>query len=242
MRTVKELMKYYFLIYFKSPKFVMPFSAVLLFLYFTYSTAPTGIVESYTVSIVAGFLIMMWIGLTYNSLIDPVSEQLLILKAQSMLTYYISRVLFLFILGVIVSAVMTFFPVIQHIVNGFQLYDRGITAADIPASLLLHSLAGFAGGAAGSFLHQRIMKDRRVAIIITFGIASLALAKTALNDTYAIAEYVTWALPPIADTVKYLSDSIYFIPQAVLASAGYLLIYGLIVSGVQTFLLKLNKF
>jgi len=242
MRTIKELIKYYFLVYFKSTKFVMPFVAMLIFLYSIYSTFPIGIVESYTVSLVIAFLIMIWVGLTYNSLLDQVSEQLLILKAQSMLKYYISKTFFLFILAIIVGTIMTMFPVIQNIINGFRIYNRNITVIDIFASLILHYFSGFVGGTVGSFLHQRIMRDRRLAIIITFGIAILALAKKSLNDTYAVSKFITWVLPPIADVMEKLSDNIYFAPKAVVSSLIYLLIYGSLLSTFQIFLLNKNKF
>lgn len=242
MKTTKELLRYYFRIYFKSTQFVMPFVMVMVFLYSMYSTAPIGVVESYSVSIVVVFLIMIWVSLAYNSLENQVSEQLLVLKVQSELKYYISKSLFLFILGFMVSLFMALFPVVQNAINGFRLYNREITGVDVVFSLLLHIFSAFTGGAVGAFFHQRIIKDRKLALVMNFGIAIIALAKGALNNQYDFLKFFTWVLPPIADVMKDLSGDVYFAPLLVIHSLILLGIYGLVLSVLQIHLLKRNKF
>ena len=107
MKTIYELIRYHFHSYFKSSKFVMPVVILAVVLYCMYTIMPVGIVDSFSISCVYLFLIMVWAGLSYNTLEEPVSEQLMILRVRSETSYYLSCSMFLILLGMLAALIST---------------------------------------------------------------------------------------------------------------------------------------
>ena len=81
----------------------------MILLYSIYSSRPVGVVDSLMVSCVFLFLLMVWIGVTACDMEHEVSEQILILRVQSAWKYYSSHACFLFLIGMISSAIAVFF-------------------------------------------------------------------------------------------------------------------------------------
>ena len=101
----------------------MPLAVLLVLLYSIYSSKPVGVIDSLTVSSVFIFLVMVWIGATACDMENAVSEQILILRMQSAVKYYISHTVFLFLMGMMVSLIGILFPVIMDLCSQGQLFD-----------------------------------------------------------------------------------------------------------------------
>ena len=45
----------------------MPLAVLIVYLYGMFTIKPVGVVDSYAMSVVAGFFAMVWLGMTYNT-------------------------------------------------------------------------------------------------------------------------------------------------------------------------------
>lgn len=220
----------------------MPFAILIVYLYGMFTIKPVGVVDSYAMSIVAGFFAMIWLGMTYNTLEDMVSEQILILRIKSDTKYYISDVIFLTVISLIISILLAVFPVYQDLVNGKDLFLRPLEAMDVISGFVLIFASSFAGGAAGSLLHQRIVKNRRIAVVVTALIALVAVTKGAIGEEFVLFNLVSWLFPPIYDVVKLFTRVEFFEGLNVIRAAVMLLVYGVCVYALKVWLLKKRRF
>ncbi|MCD2492894.1 hypothetical protein LQE92_09665 [Lacrimispora sp. NSJ-141] len=242
MKTTYELIRYHFHSYFKSSRFVMPVVILAVVLYCMYTIMPVGIVDSFSISSVCLFLIMVWAGLSYNMLEDPVSEQLMILRVRSDITYYLSCSLFLILLGMLACLISTLFPVIQNLLNHRQLFLRPIKASDILCGWLLQSASAFVGSSVGALLHPRIMKDRKIAISLTAFIAVMAVSKFGILQEIPASRSVLWIFPPMEELNSIFAGEETYSLLKVLEALGILCLYGTAVSALRIWLLKKRKF
>ncbi|MDF2544273.1 MAG: transport system permease protein [Herbinix sp.] len=89
---MKELLSYQYQAYRRSNKYIMPLITYLFYLGASYQVRPLSIVASLVLSFGTLYFIMVWIGFSYGEVIDPVEEQLLLLKIRSAARYYRSKV------------------------------------------------------------------------------------------------------------------------------------------------------
>lgn len=242
MNKLIELLKYHFDIYTKSNKFIMPLVAWLAFMFVSYSIIPVGVVPSCLVSMVCLFFIMVWVSISYTELVEPVSEQIVLLKVRNDNLYYFSKLLFLIILGLIFSILGILFPSVQNVINGFKLYIRPITFYDIIAAFILYFVTSSLGAVTGMLLQPRIIKDRKIAVVSTFMIALMGLANGFLNSNVPFTRYITWVFPPLSNMIACFSGKKYFYLNDIITAVFYACMYSTIVYFINVYFLKKNKF
>ena len=197
MRKVIELVKYQLQIYFKGSKFIMPLILTVIFLYTMYSVKPTGIVDSFAMSGYLVFFIMVWTGLGVSSSEDPVMEQIQLLRVEKRAYYELSKPIFLILIGLLLTAICTVFPVVQNILNHKELFLRDLTGYDILNGSVLLFGCTFVGGAVGSLFHPRVLKDRKMAVILTVFLSILSAVGTAIVQEIPALKVILWMIPPI---------------------------------------------
>ncbi len=100
MKTMIELTKYHGHSYLKSNKYVMPLAVFFVLLYVNYSIIPLRVIDSFCISCVYAFMIMVWAGIGYNESEPLISRQILVLRVQSASRYYISDSAFFITAGI----------------------------------------------------------------------------------------------------------------------------------------------
>lgn len=240
MSEMKELIKFQAKMYLLSYKYAMPFIVLLMYLGFSYSIAPLGVVDSFALSSVIIFAIMAWTGITYSNIIPDTMEEILILKTGNAKKYYWSRVIFLVLVGMTFSLIAMLYPIIQNIGN--DLFLRKLTMADVLISYIIQVAAGFCGSTVGSFLHHRILKDRALAIGITVVVVLGGLVKEGIITEIPFLKWFCYLLPPAADVLKVFSGLKYYTAASVGISILRFVLYGLILTTMQIDLLKKKKF
>lgn len=175
----------------------MPFVVTAIFMYTMYSVKPQEIVSSFLLSGMVLFFVMVWIGMTAAQNERPVEEQILILKMDNSLQYYLGKFLLLLALALLMDIIYTFFPVIQNAINGFELFSQKLGTYEIANVFILQLGTALLGCAVGNFLHPRIMKDRKLAIILTVFIAVIAVTVPALKQECSALRWVLWIFPPV---------------------------------------------
>ncbi|MBC3804026.1 hypothetical protein GH808_06195 [Acetobacterium fimetarium] len=239
---MKNLLRYHFKVYLKSNKLLLPFLIYLIYLFTAYSIMPYAIVSSFSESAGVIFFIMTFVGFSYSELENPVTEQLVLLKVQNDNLYYLSRIIVLAIVGVIMSVIGILYPVIGNIYNHAHLFTRSLILSDIVFGFVLHCTMGLLGALTGSLFHPRIIKNRKIAILMVFFTAVLAIAKGALINEIPSMDFVTWVFPPVYDILVTLTGCEFFSLQALVMPFLWGLIYGTVLITMQLHFLKKNKF
>ena len=242
MKIFSSLIRYHYSLYVKTNKFIMPALLWLVFLNFSYSQKPIDFVSSTLLSISLLFFIMLWVGISYMESIDPVSEQIVLLKVNNRNTYYYSKNTFVFLLGSALGFIGIVFPVLKNVVSGFTMFTRPITVLDIIFALILHIIVALLGASLGIIFQPRCIKNRKEALMLAILIAIISITKTGINHTFPITKYFTWIFPPMSDIVVYFNKIDYFEVAAMGKSILYVCIYSVILLFISNWILKRKLF
>jgi hypothetical protein len=242
MKTMRNLLFYHAAVYVRTTKYVMPVAALLIFLAGLYGMAPVEVVDSYGLSMTIFFFILVWIGLTHTEVEDSVSQQLLILKLGKAWKYYASNTLFLFGVSACLGLFATLLPLVSNVTHHFRLYTRPLTAPDMLAAFALHSFVGFMGACVGALFHPRIVKDRKLALLLTAFVAVIGLVKIGIHRMFPLAAALTWLFPPISYMARLLNGQDVFAGASVAWILGISALYGTLAAGLQWALLTKAKF
>lgn len=239
---LKELVKYRFKQYLKTSKVAMPLLVLVAVQYVLYSMIPVGVVESFVLSCIYIFLIMVWVSLGASDLEDPVSEQIIILRIQSEVKYYLSQILFLASLSAAAAFLAVLAPVLLNLVNHNQVFIRSLAPPDIICSYMLLWASAFLGSSLGDFFPARIMKDRKSAILLTLLITIISVAKVSILDTLPLPALLLCFVPPMSEVFTIFGQDEYFQIGKVALGVVVLFGYGCAMAAIKVWFLMKNKF
>lgn len=209
-RKTAASVKYQLRIYVKENRFPMPLVVMLILCYFMYSMSPVGVVSSFSMSCYMIFGIMVWVGFTVSALEDPVMEQIQLLRVESALCYYLGKILFVFALGLAGTCICLFCPVAFNIVKQGRLFGRQLMVLDLVHAFFLLLGSSFAGGTLGSVLHPMVMRERKMALLLTVLAAVLTIIKGAAVREIPFLKWLIWALPPVDEVMGSYGHAEFF--------------------------------
>lgn len=240
MKSSRHVLRFLYREYFLQYQNAMPMAVTGIFLWVLYSVSPHSIVDSYAITMVFVFLVMVWVSLAYHDTQNIVAEQLIMLKLKSQTKTYVMQCAFLLLISIAFSLFLVLVPASLSYLR--PLYKRSITVSDITIAVLLHSLAGYVGSGLGGILHPRIINNRLVTMFTAVLISLLCIIKPGIHTMLPFTTYITWALPPIAEFCTRFSNQSFFNVTDVLVTAVQLLVYGVILTSAKIALLVKNKF
>ncbi|GAA0742929.1 hypothetical protein [Clostridium oceanicum] len=242
MKTFNYLLKYHLSLYLKTNKFIMPMVLWMGFMAVSYSVKPQDFVSSALVSMGVLFLIMAWISFSYLEDIDIVSEELILLKSRNKTIYYLSKNVFLIIIGLFMSIIGVAFPIIRNALDRFEFFNRSITVGDIFSSLLLHIIFAALGCSLCILFQARCIKNRKIAIEMLILALVVSIIKIAIIQKLPLIKYVTWVLPPICEILKVLGDKNFFYIGDIVKSIIYGSVYIFAYNTINIHILKKRLF
>ena len=242
MKVICEMIRYQYKQYMLSAKWVMPLIVLLGTLGMMYSMPPVGIVDSFSITGIFLFVIMVWIGKTIQGVESEVSEQVMILRLKSERKYYLCHIIFMMFICVVVTGISIVVPFFIQIGSGNVLLSRQLIWSDFVGGGLLMFACSFTGGMLGELFHIRVIQNRKVGIGLTFFIAVLAICRNGVIAEYAFTKYILWVIPPISDVVSWYTNESYYNMGEVMSGFIFLLIYGIVMAVMKVELLQKVKF
>lgn len=242
MKVICEMIRYQYKQYMMSAKWVMPFIMLLGTLSMMYSMPPVEIVNSFSITGIFLFVIMVWIGKTIQGVEPEVSEQVMILRLKSDRKYYLCHIIFMMCICVVVTGISILVPFFVHIRSGNALLLRRLIWSDFVGGGLLLFACSFTGGMVGELFHVRVIQNRNVGMGLTFLIALLAVCRNGVIAEYALTKYILWVVPPISDVVSWFTNESYYNMGEVMRGFVLLLIYGGVMAVMKVELLRRVKF
>ncbi|NRX57557.1 hypothetical protein DE162_003824 [Clostridium beijerinckii] len=147
---------------------------------------------------------MTWIGFTYYSNIELIAEEVLILKLKSHTRYWISKIIFMGVVGAFFSILSVGLPIIYNLICNVFKYP--VTFSDIFVSFIIHMFLSIIGALIGMLLQPRIISNRKMAILGAIFIVLMSIIKGPVINEVPYSKYVMWIFPPINEvSTAYLN-------------------------------------
>lgn len=194
---IAGLIKYNFKSYVKSNRYILPFAAFLIYLLSAYSVVPYDVLPNYALSSYAAYFIMAWIGYSFGTLENEMTEQIILLKVKNTSSYYISRIIFLLIVTLIFSIAGTFYPILLGKIIKVHVFKRSLISADIFISILSHLIYGIIGAMIGLMFTGRMFKSKKAVLIIIPVFALMGVIMRSITDSFPLSRIITWIFPPV---------------------------------------------
>lgn len=195
-----SVLKYNLKMYMKSYKYIMPFLVFIIYMGVSYYIIPVSIVGSMISSATVIFALMTWIGFTYCNNVDLIAEEVLILKLKSHTRYWISKIIFMSVIGLFFSVLSIVIPIICNLI--YKIFKDPVTFSDVFVSFLIHMLLSIIGALIGMLLQPRIISNRKIAMIGAIFIVLMSIVKEPVNNAFPYAKYIMWFFPPINEISK----------------------------------------
>lgn len=214
MKMIFETVKFNMVLFFNSPRFVVPLLANIVFLFVMYY-GNNGRYDISTVLFITFFFsycLMLWVGNSIISLKNEKLEQILLLRIGKY-SVSISELLFVSVLSLLVMIICYGIPMIVNLIGNDCLIKQHLPMQNILCTLIIVWFGGIIGGVIGSFFKSNIIKDRKIVILITMLIAILTISKEAIIEQMKCAKYVLFILPPldeIRECIELLSELVLF--------------------------------
>ncbi|ABR35557.1 hypothetical protein [Clostridium beijerinckii] len=210
-----SVLKYNFKMYMKSHKYIMPFFIFIIYMVMAYSIRLLDIVGSMVSSAAFLFALMTWIGFTYYSNIELIAEEVLILKLKSHTRYWISKIIFMGVVGAFLSILSVGLPIIYNLICNVFKYP--VTFSDIFVSFIIHMFLSIIGALIGMLLQPRIISNRKMAILGAIFIVLMSIIKGPVINEVPYSKYVMWIFPPINEvSTAYLNLMHFNIPSLIM--------------------------
>ena len=242
MREICEITKYQYRKYMLSAKWLIPLLVLAGVLAMLYSMVPVQIVNSFSISGLFLFGIMVWVGKTLEGVEPEVSEQVMILRLKSHRKYYLYQILFVLCIGMGITVIALLFPYIKNLRLGGKIFTRPIIWSDLLGGGLLMLACSFVGGMVGGLFHNRIIHNTRLNLVLTSIIALLSLCRNGIVITLPFTKFILWIVPPVSDVVSWFSNENYFDIGNMMKGFLLLMLYGVILAGIKVELLRKRKF
>ncbi|SHJ14298.1 hypothetical protein SAMN02745163_01410 [Clostridium cavendishii DSM 21758] len=222
------LLKYNYKLNKKCNKLMVPIATFLLIHVIFYSTDSVYFVAGIGLSANLVFCTMAWIGFVYCEMQDTITEQVVFLKVKNNNIYWFSKILFMWIIGIILSLVGTIWPIIINISKGGTEFQNGIIASDVILGFIIQTLVALMGVLLAMIIQTKVIGNRNKAILILSFLSFIAVIKGPLIKEYSIFKVITWMLPPAYNIINSNIGLKYFSLNALIIPIIYSVVYILI--------------
>lgn len=196
------LLKYNYKINIKCNKFIIPFLIFCLFQIIFYSTDAVNFTASIIVCANVVFCIMIWMSFSYCETQDWLTEQIVFIKVKNDKLYWLSKILFMWIVGIVLSLIGIVWPLTINLIKNGALFHNKITLNDVLLGFFIQILVALMGVLLGMIFQTKVIGNRNRAVMILCFITLLSIIKGPLIIEIPIAKVITWILPPVYDVIS----------------------------------------
>lgn len=190
IRTFKTLIPYFFKQYLRSNKYIAPLLFYVASIAFTYSQKPVYVMTSYMFTCVFIYFVSAWFMYSFTNSEEAVQQQLIILHIKKENYYYICRILFIWIVVLILSIITVFYPLL----GGF--FIRKVYPLDIAAALLSHVIIGLLGICTALLFDERLIRSGKLRFLYLIGVLIISVVQVPLSAQYPFVKWITIVFPP----------------------------------------------
>lgn len=235
MKTIYQA-KYELQLFYKSSKMGISLGAIGLFMGFLYTISPLDIMSGFMMTSTFLFILMMIVSFSMIQGEDPTNEAILMLRRKRAIYYYLGKVLTLLLISFFASFICTIFPYIGVLINGEDMFIRKLTFRDFGHSLLIISSAAICGASIGSFFHEKILADRRLASLLVGLVGILSIVKYSVLDAISFSKFILWIIPASTMGLKEYANTQFFAVDSTLYIVGVYLLFSVVFFVIKSFI------
>lgn len=240
--TIFNIMNYRLHRYFKSSKPVFPLMLIFCFIGSMYTFKPMDVLSGYIISGVFVFGLMIFVVFNMGGGEEKAEEQIVFLRVDNPIEYYISRELSFIIICALYSLITSLTPVLVNILNGFAFFTRNLTAEDVVMGFILLFGSGISGIIIGDGFNIRIMKNRKLSLLLTTMVALLAFSNDGIQQKVSYLRGLNFLLPSIMAPAKaFSSDDVIHIGKMLMIFFEFVTYY-IIFGGLKIMVMNKNRF
>ncbi|MEI4619538.1 ABC transporter permease [Bacillus pfraonensis] len=170
------LIRYNFLDYTKSYKYVPPIAMYIVSLLFVYTYKPNPIVATYLETALTLYLLSAWITITLFHTEDSVQEQITLSHTKDIQTLYLGKYVTVLLICVVLSLISVIYPI------AFQMFNEKMTLSLFITGFLSHFSLSILGISIAILFTRNIIKKASTAwlslsFVLLITIASIRLKK-----------------------------------------------------------------
>ncbi|QWG30158.1 ABC transporter permease [Bacillus mycoides] len=223
------LIRYHFLDYTKSYKYIPPIAMYCISLLFVYTYKPTPIVPTYLETALALYLLSAWITITIFHTEDPVQEQITISHTNNISALYVGK----YITALLICTVLSFISIIYPII--LQMFNEKMTASLFLVGFLAHMSFSILGISIATLFTRNIIQKASTAWLSLTFILLMTIASIHFKTE------LLWVLPPI-ESFLMLGQYKYNILTHTLWLTAWAIVYSFLLLTLFLFLIRKKRF
>lgn len=224
------LLKYNYKIYIKNNKFIIPLICFCIFQYIYYSEGKDNFHPGVIFCSNITFCVMIWMGFIYCEFQDSRTEEIMYLRVNNEKVYWLSKILFMFSIGIGVSLLGTVWAIVKC--------EEGRQLSNILFAFILQLTASFLGVMIGMILQIKVTGSKNRSILFMIFCGLISMIKMPIIKECSYLKFIMWIFPPISDFTYSCMGSSEFSLQNSGMSCVYCVIYILILIFIYYKLMK----
>ncbi len=229
-----NLLRYQFINYLRTYRYVPPFSIFILFIVVNYTFVPNPILDSYSFTSIILFFLMGWFTITIFHAEDEGQKVITILHSKGQNAY--NRALFIVCAAIAfgLSTVSVIYPIL---IGAFGERPRNL---HIIMGFLSHFSLAILAIALSAIFTRELVRNRQNTWWGVLSILIIAVVIATLKSVILQVNGLIWLLPPVHLALEMMSsgDSLTKIPAVFYWQFAWIFIYGMLLIGVFFFILN----
>ncbi|TYR81216.1 ABC transporter permease [Priestia megaterium] len=194
------LIRYQFITYLKSYRYIPPLALYLISLIVTYTYAPNPIIDSFYNTAIYLFLLSAWFTISFFHAEDEKQERITRIHVTKKRTYFISKIVCVIIIGTILSGVSVLYPTV---VGGFETKP---TIHQLLLGYVLHWLFSVMGMSISLLFTRNITDSGNASWFGPALILVLTLAVAGVSYPYEGIQMLIYVLPPVTAIIHFINE------------------------------------
>lgn len=188
---MKGLLPYHFIYYLRTYKYVPPLSVYILTLVVNYVYKPNPILDSYSFTSLVLFFIMGWFTVSVFHAEDEEQKRMTLLHCQRSRDYYIALFLICALIGLVLSFVSVFYPIV------FDMFDGKTRHLHVVMGIMAHFSLSILAIALSAAFTRDLVKNKENTWWGVISILIVSVAISTLKSTMMQIKGFIWLFPPV---------------------------------------------
>lgn len=225
---MSSLLRYQFINYLRTYRYVPPFSIFIIFLIVNYTFTPNPILDSYSFSSIVLFFIMGWFTITIFHAEDEGQKIITLLHTKNRKKYNLALFTICILVGLCLSGVSITYPIV---INAFGAQPKPL---HILMGFLSHFSLSFLAIALSANFTREMVKNKQNTWWGVLSILFLSLAIATVKSSILQIKGLIWLLPPVYLSLEMMAsgDEILSIPGLFYWQFGWIFMYGTLIISI----------
>ncbi|WP_210610217.1 ABC transporter permease [Priestia flexa] len=197
------LIRYHYLTYLKSYRYIPPLALYLILLIITYTYTPNPILDSFYNTSIYLFFTFSWVTISFMHAENSKQERITRLHVRKKSVYFISKLISIVVMAVVLSAVSIIYPIV------FDMFSSMPTVKEQLFGYFLHLVSCLTSMSVSLLFTRHMLRTGNLSWFGPVFVLVLTLAVAGVPYPYEGLQMFIYLLPPIAAIINFISEDSY---------------------------------